>query len=334
MKVALMVPFVTDETVDLVLHAEKLGVDSVWVPEMWAYDAFTPLAYLAARTSRIKLATGVVQLGARTPASLASSAMSLQALSGGRFLLGMGVSGPKVMEGWHGVRFDAPVTMTRETIEIIRLISAGEKLSYQGKVFQLPLPDSQGRALTSFAPPAHVPIYNAALGPRNLRLTGELADGWLGNAFLPESADVFLDPIAAGAAESGRTLADLDLVAPVAVEITDDVDAVARKHAGGYAFTIGAMGEFYRKAFERQGFELDEVVRLWKAGEREAAADAVPVDIGAKTNLLGTEAMIAERITLLESVGISTLLVKLDGGIGRQIDTLARLLGILSHLNV
>ena len=182
-------------TVEFVLQAEKLGVDSVWVPEFWAGDALTPLAYLAARTSTIRLATGIVQLGARTPAMLAMSALSMQALSGGRFLLGIGTSGPQVMEGWHGVRFDKPVRRTRETIEIIRRITAGERLEYHGDVYDLPLPDSEGRSIRSLMPPTHVPIYVASLGPANLRLTGALADGWIGNSFFPESADVFFAPI-------------------------------------------------------------------------------------------------------------------------------------------
>ena len=177
-------------------EAERLGVDSVWVPEFWAGDALTPLAYLAARTSTIRLATGIVQLGARTPAMLAMSSLSMQALSGGRFVLGIGTSGPQVMEGWHGVRFDQPVRRTRETIEIIRR-------DHRGRTARVPrrrsttsrFPTARAAASGRLMPPAHVPIYVASLGPANLRLTGELADGWIGNSFFPESADVFLDPI-------------------------------------------------------------------------------------------------------------------------------------------
>ncbi len=201
---------------------ERIGVDSVWTPEVWGYDALTGLAYLAATTSSLRLGTFVVQLGSRSPALLATSALSLQELSGGRFLLGVGTSGPRVMEGWHGVRFRKPVQMTRETIEIVRIVSRGERLQHDGEVYPLPLPDSSGAALQPMVRPQHVPVYVAAMGPRNLELTGELADGWLGNAFIPEAAEVFLDPLRNGAARAGRTLADLDLVAPVAVEIHDD----------------------------------------------------------------------------------------------------------------
>ena len=174
-------PF-TPAGVELVLQAERLGIDSVWVPEFWAADALTPLAYLAAQTSTVRLGTAIVQLGARTPAMLAMSAQGLQALSGGRFLLGIGISGPQVMEGWHGVAFDHPVRRTRETIDIVRTITAGERLEYHGRIYKLPLPGGEGRPIRSMMAPVHIPIYIASLGPANLRLTGELADGWIGRA--------------------------------------------------------------------------------------------------------------------------------------------------------
>src|SRR3984957_13723987 len=193
---------------DFVRDAERIGVTSVWVAEAWGQDALTPLAYLAARTERIALGSAIAQLGARTPAMLAMSAMSLQLRSGGRFRLGICTSGPQVMEGGHGVRFDIPLAATRETIEIVRMISAGERLSHAGRAYQLPLPGGQGRAIRSMLPPASIPIYVASLGPRNLELTGELADGWIGNTFVPEHAEVFLDRLCAGAARSNRSLAD------------------------------------------------------------------------------------------------------------------------------
>src|SRR5437868_13197927 len=158
MRVAVTVSGATPDDVAFVVEAERLGAHSVWVAEAWGYDALTPLAFLAAKTSRIGLATGIAQLGARTPAMLAMSAMSMQALSGGRFLLGLGTSGPQVMEGWHGVRFSAPLAMTRETIEILRTVTAGERLTHDGAVYQLPLPDSAGRAIRSIAPPVRVPV--------------------------------------------------------------------------------------------------------------------------------------------------------------------------------
>ena len=170
---------------ELAREAERIGVDSVWVAEYWAYDAFTPLAAIAAVTDRLRLATGIAQLGARTPAMLAMTAQGVQVVSDGRLILGIGASGPQVIEGWHGVAFDRPVQRTRETIEIIKMITAGERLSYDGSVYHLPLPGGAGRAIRSRAETAPIPVYVASLGPANLRLTGELADGWIGTSVLP-----------------------------------------------------------------------------------------------------------------------------------------------------
>jgi F420-dependent oxidoreductase-like protein len=341
-RVAIGGVILTAEDVDFVVEADKLGAHSVWVPEAWGQDALTPLAYLAARTSSIRLGSGIVQIGARTPANLAMTASSLQTLSGGRFLLGLGTSGPQVMEGWHGVRFPSPLAATRETIEIVRKVVAGEKLEYHGRVYDLPLPGGPGRAIRSLLPvETPVPVYIAALGPKNLALTGELADGWIGNAFLPEHADAFLPFLEEGIARAGggRRLADLDLLIPVAVEFTDDVDEAASRHARGYAFTIGAMGSkdsnFYNAAFARQGYADDvaAVQDLWLAGRREEAAERVPRDIGLKTNLLGTPAMVKERLRLYRRAGITTLQAKLDGDVQRKVDTLAQLIDLVNELN-
>jgi len=344
LRIGISISSLDDDVVEFVRGAERLGVDSVWAPEFWAADALTPLAYLAACTSTMRLATAIVQLGARSPAMLAMSAMSLQAMSGGRFILGVGTSGPQVMEGWHGVRFDRPIRRTRETIEIIRAISAGERLDYPGEIYTIPLPASEGRSIRTLLPPASIPIYIASLGPANLRLTGELADGWIGNSFLPESADVFLGPIAAGAAKAGRQIASIELTVSVGVEFADDVEAAGRRHARGYAFTFGAMGSparnFYNEAFARQGFADDvrEVQRLWLAGDREAAGQRVPIEIGLRTNLIGTDDLIRQRLRLYRDAGITTLRVVLAGSAGGQplserLDQLARLLGLVRQVN-
>jgi F420-dependent oxidoreductase-like protein len=339
MQVAISTVVSDAQDVSFVRDSERSGAASVWVPETWGQDALTPLAYLAGQTSEIRLGSSILQLGSRSPALLAMSAMSLQLLSGGRFLLGIGVSGPQVMEGWHGVRFRSPLAATRETIEIVRAVARGDRLRHDGAVYRLPLPGGAGRALRSPLPPTPVPIYVAALGPRNLELTGRLADGWIGNIFMPEHAGVFLDRLAAGAAAAGRTLADLDLVIPVAVEFTEDADAAARRHAGGYAFTIGAMGSpernFYNDALTRQGYgdDVRAVQRLWLSGEREAAAARVPAEIGYATNLLGTPAMVTDRLRRYRDAGITTLQAKLAGDRAARLDTLAQLIDLVRQVN-
>jgi F420-dependent oxidoreductase-like protein len=312
---------------DVARHAEAVGVDSVWVPEYWAFDAFTPLAAVAAVTERLRLATGIAQLGARTPAMLAMTAQGVQAVSNGRLILGIGSSGPQVMEGWHGVPFDRPVQRTRETIDIVRMITAGERLAYNGAVYQLPLPDSAGKAIRSRAEVATIPIYVASLGPANLSLTGELADGWIGNSFFTDRPETFFGPIAEGAERAGRSLEDIDRVVAVSLELTSDdpaaIEAAGRRHADGYAFTFGAMGSaaknFYNDAFARQGFGEDvEAVRaLWTAGKRDEAAARVPIEIGFGTNLIGPPAINLNR-PFDQLVNELEVLLDLVGQAGRE----------------
>ena len=323
---------------DLARDAERVGVDSVWVAEYWAYDAFTPLAAIASVTDRLRLATGIAQLGARTPAMLAMTAQGVQTLSDGRLILGIGASGPQVMEGWHGVSFDRPVLRTRETIEIVRMIAAGERLAYDGAVYQLPRPDGLGRAIRSRAETAPIPMYVAALGPANLRLTGELADGWIGNSFFPATADAFFGPIREGAAAGGRSLDDVDRVVAVGLEFTADdpdaIEAAGRRHADGYAFTFGAMGSstknFYNDAFARLGYgdDVAEVQRLWASGDREAAAARVPTEIGLGTNLVGPPDVVRGRLVDYERSGVTTLRVGVDGSFDEKIAALETLIAL------
>jgi len=245
------------------------------------------------------------------------------------------------MEGWHGVPFDRPLQRTRETIEIIRMIAAGERLAYDGSVHHLPLPGGAGRAIRSRAETAPIPIYIAALGPANLRLTGELADGWIGNSFFPATANVFFDPIRAGAEQAGRSFADVDRVVAVGVEFTDDdpdaIAAAGRRHADGYAFMFGAMGSakknFYNDAFARQGYgdDVAEVQRLWTAGNREAAAARVPIEIGLGTNLVGPPAAIEDRLVEYERSGVTTLRVGVDGSFDDKITTLETLVALTAR---
>jgi F420-dependent oxidoreductase-like protein len=321
---------------DYVTEAERLGVDFVWSHESWGLDAATPLAFMAARTSRIRLGSGIMQAGTRTPALIAMTAMSLASMSGGRFALGLGVSGPQVIEGWHGLRFDRPVTRMRETVDIVRKAVGGERVRYTGQVYELPLPGGEGKALRSAAAPRDVPIYLATLSPRSLEMTGEIADGWLGTSFMPDHARVFLDHLEAGARRAGRALGDLDLQAGGAVAFGDDVERLVAARKPGLAFTLGAMGSrqhnFYNDAYRRAGYEdaAREVQRLWLDGKREEAAARVPDELALKANLLGTEAMVRERLARYREAGITTLRVDPAGSsLETRLATLARLLELM-----
>ena len=330
-------PATWEDIVDFVVQAERLGVDSVWSAEAWGSDAVTPLAYLAARTERIKLGSGIIQTGTRTPALVAMTAATLQLLSNGRFLLGLGTSGPQVIEGWHGVSFDRPVTRLREIVEIVRLALSGERLSYQGEHYQLPLAAGEGKALRlGLSPVGPVPIYLATLGPRSLALTGAIADGWLGTSFMPEHADVFIDHIRRGAEEAGRSLSDLDLHAGGVVAFAEDPERLLAPRRSGIAFTLGAMGSartnFYNEAFQRAGYQelARRVQALWLEGKRAEAAELIPDEIVWQTNLLGTDEMVTERIQAYRKAGITTIRVAPSGADSTErIATLERFMGLI-----
>ena len=261
-------------------------------------------------------------------------------MSNGRFVLGLGVSGPQVIEGWHGIRFDRPVQRMREIVEIVRRAITGEHLAYKGKLYELPLPGGEGKAIRSAArPQPGIPIYLATLSPKSLEMTGEIADGWLGTSFMPEHARVFTDHLAAGAARAGRSLAQLDLQAGGFVAFSDDVEGLIPARKPGLAFTLGAMGSrqhnFYNEAFRRAGYEdvAVEVQRLWLGGKREEAAAHVPDELVQKTNLLGTEAMVRARLEAYRRAGITTLRVEPAGeGLAARLATLGRLLDLIRAL--
>ena len=323
------------------VEAERLGVDYVWSAEAWGHDAATPIAFVAARTSRVKLGTAIMQAGTRTPALVAMTAMSLDAMSNGRFLLGLGVSGPQVIEGWHGIPFDRPLQRMRETTEIVRRIVRGERVAYKGRVYELPLPGGEGKALRSAAKPRPgIPIYLATLSPKSLEMTGEIADGWLGTSFMPEHAHVFLESLEAGAKRAGRSLADIDLqVAAGVVAFSDDVERLIPPRKPGLAFTLGAMGSrqhnFYNDAYRRAGYAdaASEVQRLWLDNRRDDAAARVPDELVLKTNLLGTEAMIRERLVRYRDAGIATLRIEPAGEtLEARLATLGRLLDLVRAL--
>ncbi|MDP9180247.1 MAG: LLM class flavin-dependent oxidoreductase [Chloroflexota bacterium] len=328
-------------SIDFVVEAEKLGVHSVWSAEAWGSDAVSPLAFVAARTSKILLGTGIMQAGSRSPALVGMTAMTMAALSGGRFLLGLGTSGPQVMEGWHGVRFERPVKRMREIAEIVRLVTSGERVAYSGRVYQLPLPGGEGKAIKSaMGPSPRILVYLATLGPKSLEMTGEIADGWLGTSFMPEHADVFFDHIRAGAQKAGRPFEEIDLHAGGVVAFSDDVESLLPPRKPGVAFTLGAMGSrehnFYNEAYQRAGYRdlAREVQGLWLEGRKDEATQMIPDEIVTQTNLLGSEEMVKARIRAYRDAGVTTIRVEPEGrGMEERLETLGRFMRLLGEVN-
>ncbi len=325
-----------DEQVDYAVEAERMGVDSVWSAEAWGMDAATTLAFIAARTRTVGLGTGIMQVSARAPAMTAMTALTLAAISKDRFRLGLGASGPQVVEGLHGQAFADPVGRMRETIEIVRLAFAGEKLAHPGRHHQLPRPGGEGKALR-LSQPANpkIPIYLATLSPKALRLTGELADGWLGTSFIPTQADAHLAHIAEGAAQVGRTLDDIDIGASATVAFTDDPETLVAAMKPQVAFVLGAMGSpttnFYNAAFRRAGYEdaAIEVQRLWVAGKRAEAVERVPDEMIHAGNLIGDEATVRARLEVYRTAGVNSLLVAPAGrSLPERLETLGRVVSL------
>ncbi len=295
--------------------AEDLGYAAVWVSEAYGSDAVTVLSYLAARTSRIDLGTAVLQIPARTPAATAMTAATLDTLSAGRLRLGLGVSGPQVSEGWHGVRFASPLGRTREYVGLVRKALRREPLEQRGKHFTLPLPDGPGKALTlTIRPPRErIPVYLAALGPKNLELAGEIADGWLPVFFTPEYAGRQLESLRAGLARSGRTLDGFDIAPTVPLVTGDDWRTCARRVRGYAALYLGGMGgrddNHYTLLAERMGFGVQAraVQERFLKGDLSGAMAAVPEEFLDAIALLGPHERIADRIAAFAEAGATTL---------------------------
>ena len=321
-------------------EAEKLGVDQAWSAEAWGMDAISPLAFLAARTERMHLGTGIMQVCARTAASTAMTALSMQTVTGGRFVLGLGNSGPQVVEGLHGEPFERPLIRMRETIEIIRKASRGEKLVLDGDRVVLPRPGGQGKALRLAHEAADVPIFLATLAPRALEMTGALADGWLGTCFTPDAPEAHLAHLRRGAEKAGRTLQDLRLCVDVAVGFSSDAEALVQKQKPAMAFQLSAMGSptmnFYNDAYARAGFDepCQEVRRLWLEGNRPGAIAAVPDAMVRATTLLGDEAHVRKRLALYRDCGIAELTLHPVGKNTRdRLDTLGRAVELVREVS-
>lgn len=296
-------------------EADRLGYSVCWAAEAYGSDAATVLAWVAAQTEHIDVGSAIFQIPARTPAMTAMTAATLDSLSGGRFRLGLGVSGPQVSEGWYGVKFDRPLARTREYVEIIRMAMSRERVIHQGRHWTLPLPDGPGKPLKLTVHPVreHIPLYIAAIGPKNLEQTGEIADGWLGVFFAPEHAEVTLGPLRAGRAKAGLTLAGFDLVPTVPLAVADDPLAAAADFRGYTALYLGGMGSrrenFYNRLACRMGYEEQAAVvqERYLAGDRTGAAAAVPIELIDSTCLLGPVERIADRMQAYAAAGVTTL---------------------------
>lgn len=300
-------------------EADRLGVSVVWAAEAYGSDAVTMLAWIGARTTSIDLGAAVLQIPARTAAMTAMTAASLDALSGGRFRLGLGVSGPQVSEGWHGVRFADPLGRTREYVEVVRQVLRREPLVHDGEHITLPLPDGPGKALRLMLRPprADLPVYLGAIGPKNLELTGEIADGWLGILFSPEHAAGSLDHLAAGRARVGLGMAGFDVAPTVPVVVGSDVGRCADAVRAYVALYVGGMGSasqnFYNRLVRRMGFEdaAAAVQEAYLDGRPRDAAGLLPLELLDAVALLGPRERIAERATRYAAAGVTTLNVSI-----------------------
>jgi len=305
------------DNLQLAQEADRLGYAVCWAAEAYGSDAATVLAWIGAQTSTIDIGSAIFQIPGRTPANTAMTAATLDTLSGGRFRLGLGVSGPQVSEGWHGVRFDKPLGRTREYVDIVRMALARERVRYDGDFFTLPLPNGPGKALTLTVHPVResIPIYLAAIGPKNLELTGQIADGWLAIFFAPEHAQESMDYLRAGREAVGKTMDGFDVVPTVPVVMGADIDACADQIRNYAALYIGGMGSkdknFYNQLARRMGYAdaAEEIQGKYLARDYVGAAAAVPLEFIEQTSLIGTEDHIAGRLSDYASAGVTTLTI-------------------------
>jgi F420-dependent oxidoreductase-like protein len=307
------------QQLELVQEAERLGYDSVWTAEAYGSDAVTILAWLAGQTERIRLGSAVLQMPGRSPAMTAMTAATLDQLSGGRFLLGLGSSGPQVAEGWHGQRFAHQLQRTREYVDVVRMALRRKRVQYDGETLQLPLPDGPGKALKLTISPVQerIPVYVAAIGPRNTELTAEIADGWIPMLFSPEHVAAVRPLLEAGfeKAGGGKSFADFDIAPSVNAFVTDD-RAAARDAMRAYlALYVGGMGSrkqnFYNQVVRRYGFEdaARSVQDLYLEGRRDEAAAALPDELIDAVSLCGPPDVVRDRLDVFRAAGVGTLIV-------------------------
>jgi F420-dependent oxidoreductase-like protein len=311
-----------DGVLPLVEHADRVGIDSVWAAEAYGSDAVTVLSFLAARTERIKLGSAILQMPARTPANTAMTAMTLDALSGGRFLLGLGLSGPQVVEGWHGVSYGKPLGRTREYVEIVRkAIARTAPLEHTGVHYQIPYRGEDatglGKPLKSILHPVRdrIPIYLAAIGPKNVALTAEIADGWLPIFYSPEREDIYNQHLDSGLAGAGRSGDDFEIAASVMVAAGDDVELCRNQLRPFLALYIGGMGargkNFYNDLATRYGFgEAAATIQdLYLDGRKDEAAAAVPAELVDEIALVGPLDRIVDRLAAWKESRVDTMIL-------------------------
>ncbi|MCB8934074.1 MAG: LLM class F420-dependent oxidoreductase [Anaerolineae bacterium] len=306
--------------IELVREADRLGIHAVWTAEAYGSDAVTPLAWLGALTERIKLGTAIMQMPGRTPANAAMTAMTFNQLSGGRFLMGLGLSGPQVVEGWHGVSYAQPLARTREYVEIVRRIFRREApLTFEGKHYQIPYHGEDATGLgkplkSTLVADANIPIYLAAIGPKNVELAAEIADGWLPIFFAPERYEaVFRPHVEAGLAKAGKSMDSFDIAPTVSVVINDNLDIAYNMLRPMLALYIGGMGargkNFYNDLAGRYGFEdaAAEIQNLYLSGDKGAAMARVPAELIDAVALVGPRERVRERLAIWRGSPVTTL---------------------------
>lgn len=308
------------EIVDDLRDYERAGLEIVFVPEAYSFDAISQLGFIAARTDRLQLASGILQIYTRTPSLTAMTAAGMDYVSDGRFTLGIGASGPQVIEGFHGVRYDAPLGRTRELVEICRKVWRREKLVHDGRYYRIPLPPGEGTGLgkplklINHPVRERIPIVVAAIGPRNVAMTAEIAEGWEPIFFHPEkAAEVWGESLAEGRAKRDPSLGDLDVIAAAALAIGDDVESMLEFLRPMLALYIGGMGargrNFYHDLATRYGHgaEADAIQDLYLAGRKEEAAAAVPIELIRAISLVGPAGYVKERLATFAEAGVTTL---------------------------
>jgi F420-dependent oxidoreductase-like protein len=305
----------SQDQLSIVQEAERLGYDSVWTAEAYGSDSATILAWLAGQTSTIRLGSGIFQMPGRSPAMTAMTAATIDQLSDGRMILGIGSSGPQVAEGWHGQRFARQLQRTREYVAVVRMALARERVEFHGETLELPLPDGPGKALKLTIAPIqdHIPIYLAAIGPKNTALAGEIADGWIPTLFSPEHVSELRPLLEEGAARSGRTLEGFDIAPTVNVFITDDHEGARNAMRPFVALYVGGMGSrkqnFYNNLVQRYGFadEAKTIQDLYLEGKREEAMAAIPDKLIDTVSLCGPRDVVKERLAVYRDAGVGTL---------------------------